>query len=386
MHHVLDQIEELADEVTGQGPLGDDLGKLTPQTAKALRSSGIIRMLQPAEFGGFETHPAEFFEAVFAVGRRSGSAGWVAAVVGIHPWELACASHQAQRELWGNDPDTWIASPYAPMGSARRADGGWVLSGRWSFSSGTDHCDWVVIGGNLLDDDGAVTGQRHFILPRPDYTIVPESWEVMGLKGTGSRDLVVTDAFVPDHRVVDPEQLRATAAELGRDKNPLYRLALPLLFSGTITAGTLACAEGALAASIGYMRQRVSLRGARVAQDPYHLAVLGEAASDIDGAKLQFLTDINRGYDMVAAGGELTIDFRLEARRNQVRAVRRAVEAVDKLFLHAGGGALRLDQPFQRFWRDTHAAMNHLTNVAEPIYQAWSLQTFGLPVPDGIRY
>lgn len=386
MHHVREQVEKIGDLIAEQGPASDDLGRLTDDAAAAIKGTGVIRLLQPAEFGGFEAHPAEFFESVLALGRRYGSAGWVTSVVGIHPWELSLASHRVQEEIWGTDPDTWVASPYAPMGKARRAEGGWTLTGRWSFSSGTDHCSWVVIGGLLLDEDGNVTGQRHFVLPRPDYEIVAGSWEVMGLKGTGSRDLVVSGAFVPDHRVIDPAAVQETAKELGRDSNPLYRLALALLFSGAICSGTLGACQGALDASVQYMRDRVDAKGTRVAQDSHHLSVLAEAAADIEASKLQFLTDINRAYDFVAGGGELTVDMRITARRNQARSVRRAVDAIDKLFVHAGGGALRLDQPFQRFWRDAHAGMNHANNAAEPVYEGWSKHQFGLPIPEGLKY
>lgn len=386
MHHVREQVEKIGDLIAEQGPASDDLGRLTDEAVAAIKGTGVIRMLQPEEFGGFETHPAEFFESVFALGRRYASAGWVTSVVGIHPWELSLADRKVQEEVWGADPDTWVASPYAPMGKARRAEGGWTLTGRWSFSSGTDHCSWVMIGGLLLDEDDKVTGQRHFMLPRSDYEIVAESWEVMGLKGTGSRDLVVKDAFVPDHRIIDPAKVWEGAKELGRDSNPLYRLVLPILFSGTITAGTLAACQGALDASVRYMKDRVNAKGARVAEDPHHLSILGEAAADIEASKLQFLTDINRAYDQVESGKELSIDVRITARRNQVRAVRRSVDAIDRLFVHAGGGALRLDQPFQRFWRDAHAGMNHVNNAAEPVYEGWSKHQFGLPIPEGLKY
>jgi alkylation response protein AidB-like acyl-CoA dehydrogenase len=120
--------------------------------------------------------------------------------------------------------------------------------------------------------------------------------------------------------------------------------------------------------------------------DPHHLAALGEASSDIQASRLQFLHDIHTLYDTVADGRELTQGMRVEARRNQVRAVRRAVEAVDKLFVHAGGGSLRLDQPFQRFWRDLHAGMNHINNAAGPVYEGYSRWAFGLPIPATLRY
>ena len=116
------------------------------------------------------------------------------------------------------------------------------------------------------------------------------------------------------------------------------------------------------------------------------MTTLGAAAADIDASRVQFLNDIKRVYDVAAAGAEVTPALRLEVRRNQVRAVRRAVEAVDDLFLHAGGSSLRRDQPFQRFWRDLHAGANHGSNTAEPTYEGYGLHLFGQPIPPGIRY
>src|SRR5690606_30807936 len=143
--------------------------------------------------------------------------------------------------------------------------GGWIFSGRWPFSSGTDLCDWVVLGGMLTDDDGNVRpdGLRHFIIPRKDYTILHDSWDVVGLKGTGSKDVVIDGAFVPDHRIIDPEDLGsgAAASQAGRGDVALYRMPFHSMFSGAITAGTLAAAEGALAHWINYTRTRVSARG-----------------------------------------------------------------------------------------------------------------------------
>lgn len=389
MHDVHKRVEKLADLFAEEGPRSDELGRLTDAHAALLRETGVVRMLQPAEYGGYEAHPVEFMETVLDIGRRSASAGWVAGVVGVHPWEMAQVDREVQEEVWGGDPDTWIASPYAPLGQARRVDGGWIVNGRWSFSSGTDHCDWLFLGGWLLGEDGEVdrsAGHRHFVLKRGEYEIVEGSWDVMGLKGTGSKDIVVRDAFLPGNRIVDPARMREGAAALGRDANPLYRLTLPVMFSGVICAGALAAAEGALAASVHHTRERVDARGNAAVKDPHHLAALGQASSDIQAGRLQFLNDLNALYDAVAAGHEPTPGMRLTARNNQVRAVRRAVDAVDLLFVHAGGGALRLDAPFQRFWRDLHAAMNHINNAAEPVHEGYALHTFGLPVPPALRY
>lgn len=209
MGELVDRVEELAEFFTLQAEESDTLGLLPDQTAKALRELGVVRALQPKDLGGTQSHPREFFEAVLAIGNRAASAGWVASVVGVHSFELAQGTRELQEEIWGEDPDTWVASPYAPIGRARRSDGGWIFSGRWPFSSGTDHCSWVVLGGMLTDDDGGVRpdGLRHFIIPRSDYTVLHDSWNVMGLQGTGSKDVVIDHAFVPDHRIIDPEDL-----------------------------------------------------------------------------------------------------------------------------------------------------------------------------------
>ena len=170
MGQVLDRIMQHADEIRSEGIVGDEQMRLSDISAKHLRDSGIIRMLQPKEFGGSEAHPREFAETVMSIGALDGATGWVAGIVGVHPWELTFFDTKAQEEIWGDDNDMWMASPYAPMGVAVPVDGGYILNGRWSFSSGTDHCGWVMIGAAVGDKDGNRTGQvLHVLLPRSDY-------------------------------------------------------------------------------------------------------------------------------------------------------------------------------------------------------------------------
>jgi alkylation response protein AidB-like acyl-CoA dehydrogenase len=225
----------------------------------------------------------------------------------------------------------------------------------------------------------------HIILPRSDYEIVADSWNVIGLEGTGSKDIVITDAYIPRERVVVPDQLPATLAERGRDI-ALYRMPFSIMFSGAIACGSIAIALGALRTFTDLARQRVDAKGSAAASNPYQLAVLGAASADIAAGRLQLLNDINEIYKLAERREEIPPAVRLEARRNQVRSVRRASNAVDELFLHAGGGSLRRDQPFQRFFRDMHAAMNHANNSAEPVYEGYGRNLFGLSVPPGIRY
>lgn len=383
MHEVLTRVRDAAEVFRQSAAESEELGRLADVSAKQLREAGVIRMLQPREYGGYEAHPVDFFETVLEVGSLCGSAGWVAGVVGVHPWQLGQWDTRLQEEIWGSDPDTWIASPYAPIGRARKVEGGYRFTGRWPFSSGTDHCDWIVLGGLPVDDEGTVTDPEphNFVLPRSDYTIHHDSWDVLGLRGSGSKDVSVVDAFVPDYRVNKPTNFvdGYQAGIVGRDATT-YQLPFSTIFPAAINCATLAMAEGALAAFVAFTQARVTGRGPAAVSDPVQLIALGEAAADIAASRVQFLDDWHRLYDRVEAGHRLTREERIVVRRNNVRAVRRSVDAVDRLFMNAGGAALQHRQPLQRFWRDLHAGMNHMCNVAHPLYQAYGHDLFGLEV------
>lgn len=367
----------------------DQEGRLPVDVAGEIRRAGIIRMLQPIEHGGFEVHPVEFFESVLKVGAAAPSAGWVCGVVGVHPFEIAQADPRLQQEIWGLDPDTWIASPYAPFGKATPVEGGYRFSGRWPFSSGTDNCEWVVIGGKIVDDSGRplADGLRHFVLHRSQYEIDQESWNVVGLKGTGSKDLIVNDAFVPSYRVIDPKQLESgeAARNAGRT-SPLYGMHWYVMFTAAITAATLAMAEGAWTQFVTSVRDRRRDSGVRVARDPHMLATLSSTGADIQASRVNLLDDVNRMYNIAQAGEQLNDRQRIEFRRNQVRISRRAAAAVESLYIVSGGAALRDGNVLQRYWRDIHSAVNHAANLDNPIYRAHSALRFGEPVPAGIRF
>ena len=349
-----------------------------------------MKILHPADFGGFEGSPVDFYASVLAIGSRSASAGWVTSVVGVHAFQLAQADRRLQEEVWGEDADTWVASPYAPFGKATPVEGGYLFSGRWPFSSGTDHCQWIVLGGMLVDEDGNVAGPdpvRHFVLPRADYEIVQDSWNVVGLKGTGSKDVVITDAFIPHYRVIDPTALGAfeLAKREGRYDSPTYRMPFHTMFNGTIAAGTLGAALGVLGACTAYMRGRVTVKGVATNQDPRHLFMLAEASADIDASRMQFLRGIEEMWDHATRREEIPMELRARVRRDQVRSVHRAVEAADSLVKMAGGNALRLDSPIQRFWRDAHMGLGHQANQEDSVYQAFGLSHMGLPIPATAR-
>lgn len=388
MHSALENIETLGEQAAKEVEPSEQLGRVSDEGIRLLADAGVMRMLQPKDFGGDEADPREFLEVLMGLASRAPSVAWVAGVVGVHPFEFAQCERRVQEEVWGEDPDTLIASPYAFIGRAKRVDGGYILNGQWPFSSGTDHCKWVVLAG-LAEKEGApadsFTEMTHFILPRADYEILQDSWKVMGLLGTGSKDVRVTNAFVPDYRVLEYSRLTSREyATKNRPGNPLYQLPFELIFPGAIAATSIGIAEGVVRHIADYTRDRVSRMGVKSTQNPWVMADLGAALADIDACKLQVLTDITEAYDFVKRGGYITPAMQAKARVHQVRAVHRVTAAAAQLFKHAGGNASRLSNPIQRQWRDLSVALGHACNVEDPVYAAYAGSLFGIPTPKGV--
>ncbi|ORB53243.1 acyl-CoA dehydrogenase family protein [Mycolicibacterium rhodesiae] len=386
---VLDKTMELADQLREQAVEAEKIGKLTDQTVKAMKEAGHIRLLQPAKYGGLEVHPREFAETVMAIAALDPAAGWINGVVGVHPYQLAYADPRVAEEIWADDVDTWVASPYAPQGIARPVDGGYIFNGRWQFSSGTDHCDWIFLGAIKSDADGKVQmppQMLHMILPRKDYEIVEDSWDVVGLRGTGSKDVIVKDAFVPEYRTMDAfKVMDGTAQREAGMTDTLYLMPWSTMFPLGISSATIGICEGALAAHLDYQRERVSAAGTAIKDDPYVMYAIGEAAADINAARQEILANVDRIYDMVDSGKEVSFEDRAAGRRTQVRAVWRAVSAVDEIFARSGGNAMRMDKPLQRYWRDAHTGMAHAIHVPGTVYHASALSSFGVDPQGPLR-
>ncbi len=354
---VIAGVRELLPVLRERAQETEDRRVVPAESIKALAEIGFFRLLQPARFGGSEADPMTFLSAVRLVASACGSTGWVASVVGVHPWQLALFPLPAQEEVWGADSATRMSSSYAPTGRAEPVAGGHRLSGRWSFSSGCDHASWVLLGGIVRDADGKPIDFRTFLLPATDYTI-EDVWDTIGLRGTGSNDIVVDGAFVPAHRSLSFNDTSRCVCP-GQDANsaPLYRLPFGSLFSYAITTPIIGMATGAYDAHVAYQRDRV------------RAAYAGQKAELMEHA---------------TAGREIPIPVRLRVRRDQVRGTGRAISAVDKLFENSGGRALAAGTPIQRFWRDAHAGRVHAINDPERALTMFGRGEFGLPVTDAM--
>jgi 3-hydroxy-9,10-secoandrosta-1,3,5(10)-triene-9,17-dione monooxygenase len=361
----------------------EDARAVPAESVKALTETGFFRLLQPRKFGGLEADPVTFYTAVRMIAGACGSTGWVASVVGVHPWQLALFPPQAQEEVWAADPGTRMSSSYAPTGRAQLTEGGYRLNGRWSFSSGCDHASWALLGGIVLDAEEKPVDFCTFLLPASDYRI-DDVWDTVGLRGTGSNDIVVGSAFVPEHRALSFTHVTRCACP-GHEINaaPLYRIPFGSIFSYAITTPIIGMAAGAYAAHVEYQKSRVraAYTGQRAAEDPYAQVRIAEAAALIDAAWGALERNMTELMAHARAGGKIPLPLRLRTRRDQVTGTGQAIRAVDLLFENSGGRALKRGTPIQRFWRDAHAGRVHAINDPERALSMFGRGELGHDVP-----
>jgi 3-hydroxy-9,10-secoandrosta-1,3,5(10)-triene-9,17-dione monooxygenase len=384
--NLIDRAKAMAPALRERATETNELRRLPDTTWRDLIDSGIVRGLQPSRWGGGELHPREFYSAVIEIARGEGCAGWVAGIVGVHPWQTALYSDETQREVWGDDPTTMNSSSYAPTGTAERVAGGYRVSGRWSFSSGCDHCGWVNLGaiaGGIEVGGQSLPDFRSFLLPRKDYKI-DDNWRVAGLAGTGSKDIVVENAFVPSRRSMSHWDMTYGRPMPGWEVNsaPLYRLPFAVVFINALSAAVLGASAGFLETWIENARTRKGGMGLKIAEDPYSQKLAAEASYAIESATLKFLYDCDEMMAAGAAGESFTLQRRAELRYNSTRSAEIAAHAVERLFENGGGHAIFFEHPLQRRYQDVKAMMHHAalnSNLAAKLHGAARM---GAPILD----
>ncbi|WP_216913270.1 3-hydroxy-9,10-secoandrosta-1,3,5(10)-triene-9,17-dione monooxygenase oxygenase subunit [Nocardia noduli] len=380
---VTERVEALLPTLREKAQEAEDLRRLPDETVKALQETGFFRLLQPKQWGGYAADPVVFYDTVRKIASACGSTGWVAGIIGVHNWHLALFSQQAQQDVWGEDTEVRISSSYAPMGAGVVTDDGYTVNGSWAWSSGSDHADWVVVGGPVIKD-GKPVDFGSFLIPRSEYRI-DDVWNVVGLRGTGSNTIVVENVFVPRHRFLSfraMSELKSPGLEQNTD--PVYKMPWGTIHPTTISTPIVGMAYGAYAAHVEHQGKRIraAYAGEKAKDDPFAKVRIAEAASDIDAAWRQLSGNIADEYAHIVAGEEVPFELRLRARRDQVRATGRAIASIDKLFESSGATALANGTPLQRFWRDAHAGRVHAANDPERAYTVFGSGEFGLPITD----
>ncbi|TMR03111.1 flavin-dependent monooxygenase [Actinomadura soli] len=395
-NEVLESVRGLLPEISERARSVDEKGRIPAETVRDLTTAGVFRMLQPTRYGGAEDDPVAFYEVIRAISGACGSTGWVAAVLGVHSWHLGLFADEAQREVWGSErgavpprkagPDTLIASSYAPIGRLTPVDGGFEVTGRWSFSSGCEFADWALLGALVVGAEGRPVDFMTVLVPRTDYQI-REVWDSMGLRGTASDDIVVERAFVPSHRAMrnfEQAQLRNPGRKV--NTGPLYRMPFGTIFTSTVAASVIGMAAGCHDLYVARMRDRIrlSLGGGRFVEDEFAQVAVARAASEIDAAILQTDRNVREIHDYAVRTERIPMELRLRARRDQVRGTERAIQAIDILFKTAGGNSLHRGNVIERAWRDAHAGSVHVANDVDHALSMYGRGVFGLKVEDNL--
>ncbi|MEV7567080.1 3-hydroxy-9,10-secoandrosta-1,3,5(10)-triene-9,17-dione monooxygenase oxygenase subunit [Streptomyces tanashiensis] len=381
---VLTAVRALAPALRERAAEAEGLRRVPDASVGELEAAGFFRLLRPRAYGGLAADPAVFYAAVHEIAKACGSTGWAASVLGVHPWYVAQFEPRAQEEVWGADGSTRICSSHAPTGKVVPVDGGFRLSGRWHFSAGCDHAHWALLGGVVDDRDGRPVDVLTFLVPRADYR-VDDVWDTVGLRGSGSNDILVEDAFVPAHRTLGYGPVTALRCP-GQDihPDPLYRLPYAAVFTTAISTAMVGIAEGAHEDQVAAARRRLKgPHGRPAAEDPFAQVRIARAAGEIDAARLQLQRNMADLYALARGGTPIPMELRARTRRDQALATERALTAVDLHMENAGRGPLRVgDDVLQRAWRDLHTGRGQAANDVDRALVLYAQDALGMDVHD----
>ncbi len=335
------------------------------ETVAEMQEAGFFRILQPQRWGGYEMHPNVFFEVQKLLAEGCMSTGWMYGVLGCHPYEMALFHDRAQQEVWGEDRSMLVSSTYQPVGKVTHVDGGFRLSGRWGFSTGSVHCGWVLLGAIVpAKNEGDPFDMRTFLLPRADYTIDEDAWQTFGLQGTGSHDIIVDDVFVPEYRTHKAADgfLCQNPGQVEND-SPLYRLPWAQVFVRSVSTAAFGGARAALKAGLDIMQSRVSTNTGKASkQDPILQAALAKAHSQILEMETTQRLTFEELMTLAEKGEEIPMEKRALFAYQSSTVVRRLVDLVDDVMQLLGGRAIYTSSAIIQPWLDLNAARAHVAN------------------------
>ena len=339
-----------------RAPRAETLRRMPDETVADLIDARLLRLCQPARFGGSQLGWDVLCESSIQLGQGDGSQAWVANIYGEHAMFVALFEDEAQHEVWDQDANALIcASIIPPRNRVEAAGGGFRLRGRWSFASGAHHSAWVILGDLVAGD---VPDHRLFLMPRADYRI-DDDWHTVGMLGTGSASVVVDDAFVPAHRVVKMSDITAGTAPGARvNTAPLYRMPLMGFAQLALAAVPIGIAIGMIEDFRRLIADRSGGAAPPAGTELMHER-FAEAAAETRAAQLLVMDAARTNTALLEAGTSLGEGDAARTMRDGGYAVTLARRAAIRLFEMTGGRGLYLTAPLQRGLRDVLGASAH---------------------------
>jgi 3-hydroxy-9,10-secoandrosta-1,3,5(10)-triene-9,17-dione monooxygenase len=375
---LIERAESLVPTLRARAEETEALRRLPDETMRDLLDAELFKAVQPKRYGGFEVDLDDALRITAALGRGCGATAWVYGVLSDHQITLGMYPDAAQQDVWGETPDAVACSGLAPAGATRRVEGGYVLKGRWQFSSGSDHSAWIFVHSHV-PPDGSDQGPRtaYYLVPREDFEIV-DTWHVIGLAGTGSKDVVIEEAFVPEHRLLllsDAGEGRTPGAEV--NPGPLYRMPRMATTPFLLTAPTIGLTEGMLELFLESIRSKAS-RGVKLAELGTMQMRIAEAAAEVDAARLLLERDCAETMRVMRADGRLTLEQRARNRRDMAYAATLCSRAADRLFTATGANGLFDGNEMRRQFHDIRAVGAHFVNAWDVAGTTYTKVTLGL--------
>jgi resorcinol 4-hydroxylase (FADH2) len=358
---LIDNARKLVPALRSRAEKTNQARQIPQETINDYWEANLFGILRPKRYGGLEMRFDDFLDVAAEVGRGDGSAAWVYSVLVVHELMISLYPEELQSEIW-NDPRALIASSFAPGAQPKKEDGGYRVSGKWSFCSGVDNAQWMILGamfgmvGNPQRPD-----VRFMVLPIGDCKII-DDWRVLGLQGTGSKSIVVENVFVPDSRIVSGEAMATGQAPGGQvHSRNIYRAPTWAVFPFCLSSSAAGIARGGLEQFLERIKERAAAFDLQQLSQMQHIRMrISEAGALIDAAALLYQRSARETFDKIESGEPLSIEHRLRSRRDQAYSVVMATRAMELLFKSTGGKGLYDNDPVQRAYRDLHAMGAHI--------------------------
>jgi 3-hydroxy-9,10-secoandrosta-1,3,5(10)-triene-9,17-dione monooxygenase len=359
----------------------EDARMLLRENEQLLHESGLFRFHQPRSFGGMELDFVAVVDIPAELARGCPSTAWNVGNVACHHWILGYYDPATQHEVWDANPDALIASSIAlAAGRGRKADGGFVINGRWPFSSAVDNSDWNMLAVSIYDGDGKTpVDWRLCLVPKSDYEVI-DTWYAMGMAATGSKDVAVSELFVPERRALPLLRCRGGSGHPGAalSPGPLYRIPIVAASSHPLAPAALGAAEGAYELFLETMATRAgTYTGARVADFQAVQIKVARARCLIDSAR-DLLRQSAIAFQAAAQRNEAPdLETKLRFRAHSAFAVNQSREAVETLWSCYGAQGLYTRDPLQRHLRDVLAISQHFSFNFDIAGAAYGLHALG---------
>jgi 3-hydroxy-9,10-secoandrosta-1,3,5(10)-triene-9,17-dione monooxygenase len=338
-----------------------DSGRRLPDpVVAALKDAGLCRLMVPKRFAGYQTSIRTYIEVMEEIGRGCGSTAWVASLINVCAWLAALFPEKAQQDVWGSTPDAWVAGSLAPHGEAKAVDGGWRVTGKWMWASGSMHAQWAACGIHMNNDKGDTLNFGLSLMPMSELTI-EDTWFVAGMKGTGSNTIVAKDVFVPEHRFLPYPAAFGGSYRTEHTDEIVYRVALVPVTILILVGSQLGMAQAAL----DYVIEKASVRGithtnyTRQRESTGFQILTADAAMKIETARLHAFRAADDLDACAAAGRHPDVRERARVRADAALVAKYCREAVEILVSAHGTSSMADASPLQRLWRDVHVASRH---------------------------